>query len=294
MVSQIYTITGCTAVGKTDLSLEFAEKHNAEIISCDSLLVYSGMNIGTAKPSADELRRVKHFCIDICNLSENFNVDKYLKYAKSAADDIISRGKNIVVCGGTGFYLKSFYYPVVDDLEISESIHTFVDELFAKHGLETVVAELKKVSDEFPSTFDFHNSRRVIPALKRCLATGLNVKQLATNIAETDFPFKNWIKHTIFLSRTKEDLHSRAKTRIDKMINIGLIDEVRFLLKNGLENNISCANSIGYRETIAWLKNQTSVDDLKAEILQNTMKLIKKQLTWFKKQIPIDEIVEQS
>lgn len=294
MASQIYTITGCTAVGKTDLSLEFAEKHNAEIISCDSLLVYRGMNIGTAKPSSHELMRVRHFCIDICNLSENFNVYKYIKHAKSAADDIISRGKNIVVCGGTGFYLKSFYHPVIDEVKISDEINKFVDELFSKNGLKTVVAELKKVSDDFPSTFDFHNSRRVIPALKRCLSTGMSVNKLATNIEDTHFYFKNFPKHTIFLNRTKEDLHLRTKKRIDKMINLGLIDEVNFLLKNGLENNISCANSIGYRETIAWLKNQTSVDNLKSEILQNTMKLIKKQLTWFKKQIPINEIVELS
>ena len=292
MCEKIYIIAGCTAVGKSDFALEFAEKNNAEIISCDSLLIYRGMDIGTAKPSATDLARVKHFCIDICELSENFNVHKYITCAKAAMDDIMSRGKNIVVCGGTGFYLKSFYTPVTDDIRISYEINKFVDKLFANNGLERTVAELKKASNEFPDTFDFKNPRRVISALKRCLSSDKSVRQLTENMSKQDFPFRNVTKYTILLDRTKETLLTRAKTRIDKMIDLGLIDEVSSLLQIGLESNKSCSNSIGYKETIAWIQTQASIDNLKAEILQDTMQLIKKQITWYKKQIPIDKVIQ--
>ncbi|MDR1413693.1 MAG: tRNA (adenosine(37)-N6)-dimethylallyltransferase MiaA [Puniceicoccales bacterium] len=286
---KLWLITGCTAVGKTDYALEFARENNGEIISCDSLLVYRHMNIGTAKPTPEEMKGIRHHCIDLIEPWENFDVAMFIAAAKEAADSIIERGKTAIVAGGSGFYLKSFYCPVVDEIKIPRNVESFVAEKYATAGLDGLLSMLISLNDGICPCIDVKNSRRVAAALKRCLASGKTFDKVMDDFRASSCPFADYQKHTILLERSREDLETRVRARTREMLARGLVGEVKFLLENYDNLNSSVRNAIGYRETIRWLQHPTSEKDLAEEISRNTMKLVKKQKTWLKKQIPMDE-----
>ena len=161
MIGEIHIITGVTAVGKTNYALEYAESHNAEIISCDASLVYKGMDIGTAKPSKQELSRVPHHLIDILDVQESCDIVTYNQHAQKAVDTIIARGKSIVVTGGSGFYLKSFLSPVVDLVVVPMSVRSAVSKLYAQSGLDGLLDHLNRINKEGLGKLDCRNPRRV-------------------------------------------------------------------------------------------------------------------------------------
>ena len=250
------------------------------------------MDIGTAKPTKQELAMVPHHCVDLVSVDQPFNVSEYLRVAKEAVEDIASRGKNILVTGGSGFYLKGFFEPVVDDVPIPEEIESKVESLFTCDGLEGVVELLRSVSPDGIELIDLHNSRRVLPALKRCLASGLSIRELRTRVSQLDFPFRSYVKHSILLNRSAEILKNRIAERISRMLSAGLIQEVEVLLEQGLASNPSAAQSIGYREVIAYLRGQLPESRLVQEINKNTYQLVRKQNKWFRKQIQFDGIID--
>ncbi|MDR2432235.1 MAG: tRNA (adenosine(37)-N6)-dimethylallyltransferase MiaA [Puniceicoccales bacterium] len=288
MDGKLYIITGCTAVGKTDYAINFAIENNAEIVSCDSLLVYKHMDIGTAKPKLVDRKGIKHHCMDLVEPSKKFDVSMFIKAAQKAIDSIVSSKKNVVVVGGSGFYLKSFYHPVVDGIKIPRNVSDLVNSIYANSGLDGLVTMLISANNRICPPIDMKNPRRVMSALKRCLACGKTFDEVQSNFASLDSPFE-YRKHTILLERDREDLKLRIWERTKKMLWEGLIDEVQFLLSNYDQLSDSAKNAIGYRETINWIRSSTTEDALIDEISQNTLKLVKKQKTWFKKQIPIDE-----
>ena len=169
MPQSLHIITGPTAVGKTEYALSYAAKHNAEIVSCDASLVYRGMDIGTAKPSPDELDRVPHHLIDVNEVDAPYDVVAYVRDAEAAVADIFARGKSVVVTGGSGFYLKSFFASVIDLVVVSDAIRVEVADLYAANGLEGLVAELRQRSPQGLGNLDVMNPRRVLRALERCL-----------------------------------------------------------------------------------------------------------------------------
>ena len=292
LLNTIYIITGPTAVGKTALAIEWAREFNAEIVSCDSLLVYRGMNIGTAKPTLEELAMVPHHCIDLVEPNNPYNVSMYLEAAKAAVDSILSRGKRVLVTGGSGFYLKGFLAPVVDDIAITREIEDEVDALYDQKGLPAVVEALKQQSPEDYHLIDLQNSRRVIPALKRCKATGTSITELRQRIASAPYPFQDFSKKALYLQRSMEDLTDRISRRTHAMLKAGLVEEVERLLKRGIEENPSASNSIGYREVIAFLRGDIAQSALEETININTIKLVKKQLKWFKHQIDFTDTLD--
>ena len=174
----LHIITGPTAVGKTDYALTYAEEHNAEIVSCDALLVYKGMDIGTAKPSPDDLARVPHHLIDVNAVNEPYDITVYVRDARAAVEEITARGKSVVLTGGSGFYLKSFFAPVVDDIEVFDSTREQVAELYAAEGLEGLLIALRKNSPQGFGKLDTLNPRRVQRALERCMASGKSLPEL--------------------------------------------------------------------------------------------------------------------
>jgi tRNA dimethylallyltransferase len=289
MDGKLYVITGCTAVGKTDYAINFAIKNNAEIVSCDSLLVYKHMDIGTAKPKPKDRKGIEHHCIDLVEPSEKFDISMFIEAAKMAIDSTISSGKNVVVVGGSGFYLKSFYRPVIDGIKIPQKVSDLVNTTHARFGFGRLVAMLISANKGICPSIDIKNPRRVMAALKRCLSSGRTFDDIQNNFVSLDSPFKQYQKYTILLERDQEDLKLRIWERTKKMLDLGLIDEVKFLLSNYEQLSDSAKNAVGYRETIGWLKSSATKDALVNEIWQNILKLVKKQKTWFKKQIPIDE-----
>lgn len=292
MPHTIHVLTGCTAVGKTELALQWAGANDAEIISCDSLLFYRGMNIGTAKPTSAELARVRHHLIDIRDVTEPMDVTCYVSAARAAVEEILSRGHRVLVTGGSGFYLKAFFAPVADDVVVSASLREELRQRIAKTGIEDLVEQLRQLNPDGLGTLDLQNPRRVARALERCLASGRTLAQLADDFSAQPAPFADYEVKLCELVREKSELDERVKVRVVQMLKAGLVEEVRHLLSAGLKQNPSAAKAIGYRETIEFIEGILSEGQLLEKIAQNTRGLVKKQRTWFKTQLPAHRQIE--
>lgn len=282
MARVIHVLTGCTAVGKTEWALRWAEAHGAEIVSCDSLLFYRGMDIGTAKPTAAELRRVPHHLIDILEPAERMNVARYVTLARKAVDEIAAWGRPILVTGGSGFYLKAFLAPVADDVAVPEDIRAEVRAL----SQEAALAELRRLNPAGLGSLDTANPRRVTRALERCRASGRTLAQLEAEFAAQPGPFADWEIRLTQLDRPPEELAQRIEGRVAEMLRTGLRAEVERLSGVGLRENPSAAGAIGYREVLAVIEGRLPESGLAAEIAKNTRALVKKQRTWFRTQLP--------
>ena len=290
--SSIYVLTGCTAVGKTELALRWAEANNAEIVSCDSLLFYRGMDIGTAKPSKMELARVPHHLIDNREITEPMDVTHYVDDALGVVDEILGRGRKVLVTGGSGFYLKAFFAPVADSVEVPASLRNELRQRVEAGGIENLLEELRELNPQGLGDLDVQNPRRVSRALERCLASGRTLAELKAEFAAQPSPFAAYEIKLCELMREKSALDVRIERRVATMLQAGLVEEVKELLANGLMQNPSAAKAIGYRETIECLNGQLPVGDLAAKIAQNTRGLVKKQRTWFKTQLPSHRLID--
>ncbi|HEY0966336.1 MAG TPA: tRNA (adenosine(37)-N6)-dimethylallyltransferase MiaA [Opitutaceae bacterium] len=286
MTRRIHVLTGPTAVGKTALALRWAETHRAEIVSCDSLLFYRGMDIGTAKPSPEELARVPHHLIDILDVREQADVTHYVTLARAAVEAITARGRQVLVTGGSGFYLKAFFGPVADNVQVPDSLRARLRAQHEAEGLPALVAELRRINPDGLGQLDVANPRRVLRGLERCLASGRTLAELAADFARQPAPFDGWEITCTRLDRPPADLEARIDLRVTLMLRAGLVAEVERLLAQGLRENASAASAIGYRETVAMIEGRLSREELPAEIARNTRALVKKQRTWFRTQLP--------
>ena len=284
----IYFLTGPSAVGKTEIAVRWAHHLGAEILSCDSLLVYRGMDIGTAKPTREERGGVVHHGIDIVEARRQYSVSDYERMAKRVIAGIAESGRQALVVGGSGFYLKSFFSPVTDALEVGRELRDSVRERYSQGGLEGILEELRRLNPKGLGGLDARNPRRVMRGLERCLASGQSLEGLAEAFALQPAPYEDYEKRCVCLGRGREDLRERVAKRTCGMLATGLLDEVSELLESGFEDNPSACGAIGYRESIAFLRKEMTRDEMEAAINRNTMALIKKQETWLKKQVPVD------
>lgn len=284
MTPSLYLLTGPTASGKTALCLRLALELDAEIISCDSMQVYEGMDIGTAKPSPDELAVVVHHGIGVFPVTRGASVHDFSSLAAAAVEDIHNRGKSVLVTGGSGFYLKSFLEPVCDDIVISKETRSVVDGLFKKSGLAGVVAWLLELNPGGIGELDLQNPLRVVRALERCLQSGDSVLQLRANLASLPEPYAGIEKRICVIQREDDSLRTRIQQRTRTMLNAGLVAEVRELIPLGLLENKSASASIGYRETISFIDG-TLEFELEETINLHTWQLVRKQRKWFRKQL---------
>jgi tRNA dimethylallyltransferase len=278
----LFVLTGCTAVGKTEIALQWAERHGAEIVSCDSLLFYRGMDIGTAKPTREELGRVPHHLIDVCAPAEPMDIARYVELARAAVEGVVARGRPVLVTGGSGFYLKAFFGPVVDNVAVPADVRERVAALDA----EAALAELHRLNPGGLEGLDTANPRRVTRALERCLASGRTFAELRAAFLAQPGPFADFDVRLVELVRERDDLNERIARRVEQMLAAGLVAEVQALLPQGIESNASAAGAIGYREVIACLTGKAETAELAATISRNTRALVKKQLTWFRTQLP--------
>jgi tRNA dimethylallyltransferase len=286
----LHVLTGPTAVGKTAWALRWAERNAAEIVSCDSLLFYRGMDIGTAKPTAAERARVPHHLIDICAVTERMDVTHFVARARVAVKDVLSRGRGVLITGGSGFYLKAFFAAVADDVEVPAAIRARVAGL----PVATAVGELRALNPSGLGNLDIANPRRVLRALERCLASGRTLSGLADDFSRQPSPFADYEVKLTRLDREANDLAQRIDVRVAEMLRSGLVEEVRRLRGEGLDLNPSASRAIGYREVIAMIDGRLPAGDLAAEIARNTRALVKKQRTWFRTQLPPHRVVAAS
>jgi tRNA dimethylallyltransferase len=266
--------------------LRWAEERGAEIVSCDSLLFYRGMDLGTAKPTRDELARVPHHLVDVCEPREAMDVTRYVALARAAVDGILARGRAVLVAGGSGFYLQAFFGPVADDIAVPEALRAEIRGRLERDGLEALVAELRQLNPAGLGELDVRNPRRVTRALERCRASGRTLAELRAAFAARPGPFADCTVTLTELVREKEELDRRIEARVAQMLAAGLVDEVGGLLVGGLRENPSAAKAIGYRETIEFIEGRLAAAELAPTIARNTRALVRKQRTWFRTQLP--------
>ncbi|MDR2863812.1 MAG: tRNA (adenosine(37)-N6)-dimethylallyltransferase MiaA [Puniceicoccales bacterium] len=288
----LHIITGPTATGKTAFAMEWARAHGAEIVSCDSLLVYRGMDIGTAKPTPEERAAVPHHCIDLVEPDAPYSVSGYIRDAAAAIQDIIGRGRQVVVTGGSGFYLKAFYQAVTDAIAIPESVLARVQALQAE-GLAAMQAALEPYAPGRPDILDWQNPRRVAKALERCMASGRSLPELHAAFRCAPGAFAGFARRTVLLEREPEVLRARIVQRVHAMLDAGLIGEVERLRTAGkLRPGTPAASAVGYRETLSWLDcGGADRAALASAVVTATCQLAAKQRKWFRTQISVDEVV---
>lgn len=288
----LYILAGPTASGKTHYAIEFARIHHCEILSCDASSFYKGMDIGTAKPTQEERQTVRHWGIDLIDPCEHFSIKDYIHYAQHCVQNVFQHGKNVLVVGGSGFYIKSFLEPIVDAIQpSSEALHK-ITELENKGGLPALVQFLWNKNPQLPPYFDLKNPRKVKKALERCLTTGLPLIDIEAHLKQQPCIFQSLKKVILCLYKPLELLKLRIRLRTRKMLTSGLIEEVqRLQAQHSFRFNGPAARAIGYREILDFLRYPISIKDLEEKINQNTYTLVKKQLTWFRHQIHFDHYI---
>jgi tRNA dimethylallyltransferase len=271
-------IAGPTAVGKSEVALRLAEQHGGEIISVDSMQVYRGLDIGTAKPSPADRDRVPHHLIDICDLTESFDAAQFARLAHRAVAEIQSRGRVPVFCGGTGLYFKAFLEGL-GETPLADA--TLRAELEAT-PLEKLLAELRELDPAACEKIDKKNPRRVIRAVEVIRLTG---KPFSAQRADWDSCHVSPATcHFFCFSRSPAELHARINARVDAMFARGLVDETRELLKHGLAENKTAMQAIGYRQVVEHLRGERSLPETIELVKIRTRQFAKRQLTWFRAQ----------
>ncbi|MDA7757045.1 tRNA (adenosine(37)-N6)-dimethylallyltransferase MiaA [Opitutales bacterium] len=284
----IHLLAGVTAAGKSAFSIELAEEMGAGILSCDSIAVYQGMDIGSAKPSTDTRKRVVHFGIDLVDVKTVFSIADYKEYSTKIIQDISAKKPRVLVTGGSGFYLQSFLSPVVDQVDVTPLIRQKVESIYTERQISGILDELKKLNPEGLGELDVLNPRRVMRGLERCIASGKSILELKKEFERLPVPFAEFEKKMIWLDRENTDLEKRILDRTQVMLSDGLVEEVENLLMMGIERNSPACNSVGYRECIAFLKGEMKEDELPAAINHSTRRLVSKQRKWFRKHLGLD------
>jgi tRNA dimethylallyltransferase len=280
-------LAGPTAVGKSALALALAEQRGGEIISVDSMQVYRGLDIGTAKPTAAERARVPHHLIDVADLTEAFDAAKFVSLAQRAVEAIQSRDRLPIFCGGTGLYFKAYLEGLGEAPPSDEKLRA---ELEAT-PLADLLRELEQCDPVTFAKIDRHNPRRVIRALEVVRLTGKPFSAQRARWGESpDEPpsvtegSRGRSPHQIIcLSRPAADLHARINLRVDEMFAAGLVDETRQLLQHGLEQNKTAMQAIGYRQVVEHLRGERSLPETIELVKIKTRQYAKRQLTWFRK-----------
>ena len=285
-VQGLWILGGVTASGKTELSLRWAERNNAEIISCDTVSMYRGLDIGSAKPDALEQQRVAHYGLDLADISEVFDVGQFHAYAKRIVHDIISRGKKVLVVGGSGFFLDGFLRPVVDLVVVSKEIRKQVNSIFEQDGLPAAIQELNKLNPKGLGNLDLKNPLRVTRALERCLQSGRSLHDLRNDFEKVPAPYGTFPKKMLWLNRGDDELMERINLRTQQMLSRGMIEETERAIRAGIERHPSLAKSVGYKEVIEFLQKGGSRKDLMFSIAKSTRQLVSKQRKWFRKNFP--------
>ncbi len=275
---KVLVICGATASGKTALSVACAEKLNTEIISADSLLVYKGLDIGTAKPTQEERRGVTHHLIDVVSPFEAFSVSDYEKKALPIIDKLISEGKTPIICGGTGFYVNAILYKSqFGNTGADEDVRKHYEKLLEEKGKAYLHALLQEKDAQSAEKLHENDVKRVIRALEIYDITGKPKSQ------QRDEATPRYNFTAVSIEYPREQLYARIERRVDEMFENGLFGEVEKLLSLGVTSAHQCMQGIGYKEIVEGIQTGLSIEQIKQLIKKNTRNYAKRQLTFFKR-----------
>lgn len=281
---KLLVIIGPTAVGKTKLSIELAKQFNGEIISGDSMQIYRGMDIGTAKIRAEEMEGIAHHLIDIKEPDESFSVAEFQHLVRAKITEIASKGKLPIIVGGTGLYIQSVIYDYqFSDTGADENVRTLLEERAKEIGNEALHEELTAIDPESAAQIHPNNVRRVIRALEIYQCTG----KIMSEYQKEQEPDLLYDTALIGLTMERDKLYERINTRVELMLEEGLIKEVSRLHKQGLRHCQSI-QAIGYKEIYDYLDGKVSLTDAVEMLKQNSRRYAKRQLTWFRNKMEVE------
>jgi len=277
-------ITGPTASGKSALAMKLCLLTGGELVSCDSMQIYRCLDIGTAKPTADEQAQVKHHMIDIVDPGENYSVSSFLTDSRREIDLILSEGKLPVLCGGTGQYISALRDGI--SFEKNPKAEEITEELmdeFSKNGIDSIYKRLEKVDSYAASKIHPNNTRRVVRALAVYEATGKTLEQrnMESKTGESIYPFKIF---ELNFEECREELYDRVNKRVDVMMELGLEKEARYLYSLPIDRKSTCCQAIGYKEFLPFIDGVpgATIERVTYDIKLNSRHYAKRQLTWFR------------
>jgi len=277
-MSKVLVICGATASGKTALSVACAKRFNGEIISADSMLVYQGMDIGTAKPSLDERQGIPHYMIDVVSPKESFSVSDYEGMALPTVERLLAEGKTPIICGGTGFYINSLLYKrQFGNVGANEALREEYERLAEEKGKEYVYSILQEKDPKSAEKLHYNDLKRVIRALEIYDVTGKAKSE------QQDAPTPRFDFVSVSIEYPREILYQRIEYRVEEMFKQGLLEEVQTLLNDGVTEEMQSMQGIGYKEVAEGLRIGATIGEIKDLIKKNTRNYAKRQQTFFKR-----------
>ena len=275
-------LTGPTAVGKTALSVKLAKVINGSIISADSMQVYRGMDIGSAKVTKEEMGGIKHYLIDVLEPDEEFHVVRFQQMAKEAMAEIYQEGKIPILTGGTGFYIQSVLYDIDFTSQQEDTAYRErLEQLAKEQGNEVLHGMLQEVDPVSAEKIHANNVKRVIRALEFYEKTGTPISEHNEKEAAKESPY---VFCYFVLNDDRQRLYDRIELRIDQMLEQGLVDEVRKLKEKGYHKEMVSMQGLGYKEILAWLDGEISYEEAVYILKRDTRHFAKRQLTWFRRE----------
>ena len=280
MKPTVYVIVGPTASGKSKLAIELAKKINGEIISADSMQIYKDMNIGTAKVEAEEMQGIKHYMLDFLSPEERYSVSSFKKEAEHAIEQILEKGKNPIIAGGTGLYIDSLIYGIeYQDEEMDTTYREELNQIAETQGLDELYKKAQEIDPEAMKKISINDKKRIIRVLEIYHKTG------KTKTEQEKESRRNEVKYNykVFaITMDREKLYDRIEKRVDLMIEKGLIQEVKNILAK-YSKFPTAMQGLGYKEVVEYIENKVSKEDMIDKIKKETRHYAKRQLTWFRK-----------
>jgi len=280
-MNNIICIAGPTASGKTALAVALAKRLDGEVISCDSMQIYRGMDIGTAKPTKREMQGIPHYMLDVAHPSEDFSVSRYCEMADPTLQDILARGKTAIIAGGTGLYMdaliKGNAFAPCPSTGMREKLEAQADS----EGMEAMLALLSSIDPDAAAKLHLADRKRILRALEVYYETGETIT--AHNLKTQSVPPKYTPVWFALEDADRADLYSRIDSRVDQMLRDGLLEEIRSLLERGIPEKCTAMQAIGYKEFLDHLAGRCTLEEAADLVKQSSRHYAKRQLTWFRR-----------
>ena len=280
-MNNIICIAGPTASGKTALAVQLAKELDGEVVSCDSMQVYKGMDIGTAKPSPEEMEGIPHHMLSVAEPWEDFSVSRYCAMAAPIVDDILARGKTAIIAGGTGLYMDSLIKGNDFAPFPATGMRERLEQQADAEGMETMLSLLQTIDPESAARLHLADRKRIIRALEVYYETGETITQ--HNIKTQEIPPRYQPVWLGLDFESRAELYRRIDLRVELMLKAGLVEEIRQLLDRGISAKCTAMQAIGYKEFVSALEGNGSIEEAAAQVQQSSRRYAKRQLTWFRR-----------